>query len=117
MNLEEFKELKIKCICNVSLTFIKHSNATYSSFSCLNECCSYYKDTLIFYKSFPTAINLIFESEVSIYGFVCNINYSNSIINSYSNDIFLDGESFINLLKLCDMNKYIEKYNNLILFK
>ena len=114
MNIEEFKDLKIKCVCNNYLIL----NSTEAGYECYHNSCIYNKSSvsLIAFYEIDDYIEInLFKDFGYDYGIVSANNNHTDVVND--NDIVLSLNEVIKILKLCDMNKYIEKYNNLILFK
>jgi hypothetical protein len=117
MNFIEAKNLKIKCICNNYLDFHSENQESYLEslhFHCKNSDCKFNISKFLTY-----AIAIYSGEEVHINitkdsGFITN---KHAHIYYNDEDIILSYKDIIEILKLCDFNKYIEKYNNLILFK
>ena len=114
MNVEEFKNLKIKCICN---SFLYLASGNVIGYTCLNMSCAYFanKTYLVNICSNESIeINLFNNNKDISYGFVSSNHEEDSISDS---DVILDIDEIIKIIHLCDVKKYIEKYESLILFK
>jgi hypothetical protein len=112
MNIENFKDLNIKCVCNEFSK--KIVNKTCFGYKCSNNLCKYNSSRVnVVNISYDLSIEInLFQRNVFYYGFV-------SLIDEVYDemDIVLELEEIIKIVNLCDVNKYIEKYNDLILFK
>ncbi len=99
--------LKIKCICNSYLQLSeRQENLTISSFYCPLSSCKYFRFYIVEAFDFlPMLISLGGKT-----------GFSSALLND-GDYVFLKQEEFNKVLELYDVNKYIEKYNNLILFK
>jgi hypothetical protein len=102
--LNQICNLQIKCICG---SYIIHDKNRCDNFYCLK--CSLH---IIEFQESGIYMNIINDAK----NFWCGFSLNNSKI--YNDiDIYVDLDDFINIAKIADFNKYIEKYNNLILFK
>jgi hypothetical protein len=116
MNIEKLKDLKIRCICNEILSF--HNGVKLFTYYCKNIHCYYNTDSfrthcVVVHYNNSFEINLHRDSGVIAKGFVSS-NFNGTVLDT---DLVLSPESMVDIINLCDMNKYIEKYESLILFK
>jgi hypothetical protein len=101
--IDELKDLKVKCCCGQILLF-RHSYYTFYCNICnINILSTGYSGSYI---------SLFKDKYASPCGFV--LEGSRDFFNE---DIYLDLDTFISIFKMSDVEKYKEKYNNLILFK
>jgi hypothetical protein len=115
MNIEKYKNLQIKCICNSFLDPNVFNDSAY--YYCIQSNCRYFK------KKFNQCIVGIQYNKIEINLFY-NVFYYYGIISSNfpsyyikDNDLVISFDEAIKILKLFDVNKYIEKYESLVLFK
>jgi hypothetical protein len=102
--INKLRDLKIKCRCG---SIIKHDKIKYERFYCC--ICRLH---IIEFQESGVYMNIIKDND----SFWCGFSLKDYGLSNDS-DIILDLYDFINVAKLADFNKYIEKYNNLILFK